>query len=210
MLADSARPVRFAPAALRAGWMPVAVALAMGLAGCKPAREATYAPGTGAVGAAAPRSGGHAVFCREEDPDYLDPALSYGTYTAPIVEGVFRGAARVRGRARHRGRAARARAGRRRSRRARGRHAVRVLRARRCALRRAAPPPHHRRRLQVRVRAAIPAGRAGRAASIANVVGAHAMLDQKATRDRRRDRARRLALLPARAPGPDLPRRCSR
>ena len=38
-----------------------------------------------------PRMGGHAIFTREEDPDYLDPALSYGTYTAPIIEGVYRG-----------------------------------------------------------------------------------------------------------------------
>ena len=38
-----------------------------------------------------PRRGGHAIFVREEDPDYLDPALSYGTYTAPIIEGVYRG-----------------------------------------------------------------------------------------------------------------------
>ncbi len=34
--------------------------------------------------------GGHAIFMREEDPDFLDPALSYGTYTAPIIEAVFR------------------------------------------------------------------------------------------------------------------------
>src|SRR5438552_1259418 len=34
--------------------------------------------------------GGHAVFVREEDPDFLDPALSYGTYTGPVIETVFR------------------------------------------------------------------------------------------------------------------------
>jgi ABC-type transport system substrate-binding protein len=34
--------------------------------------------------------GGHAIFLREEDPDYLDPALSYGTYSAPIIEAVYR------------------------------------------------------------------------------------------------------------------------
>ena len=34
--------------------------------------------------------GGHVIFVREEDPDFLDPALSYGTYTAPLIEGVFR------------------------------------------------------------------------------------------------------------------------
>jgi hypothetical protein len=38
-----------------------------------------------------PRRGGYAIFVREEDPDYLDPALSYGTYTAPIIEGIYRG-----------------------------------------------------------------------------------------------------------------------
>lgn len=36
------------------------------------------------------RRGGHAVFVREEDPDYLDPALSYGAYSAPMIEAVFR------------------------------------------------------------------------------------------------------------------------
>jgi ABC-type transport system substrate-binding protein len=35
--------------------------------------------------------GGHAIFTREEDPDYLDPALSYGTYTAPLIEAIYRG-----------------------------------------------------------------------------------------------------------------------
>lgn len=37
-----------------------------------------------------PRRGGSLRFVREEDPDYLDPALSYGTYTAPLIEAVFR------------------------------------------------------------------------------------------------------------------------
>src|SRR6185503_2366970 len=37
-------------------------------------------------GSGAPRRGGHAVFVREEDPDYLDPALSYGTYSAAVTE----------------------------------------------------------------------------------------------------------------------------
>ena len=30
------------------------------------------------------------VFVREEDPDYLDPALSYGAYTAPLIETIYR------------------------------------------------------------------------------------------------------------------------
>jgi peptide/nickel transport system substrate-binding protein/oligopeptide transport system substrate-binding protein len=37
-----------------------------------------------------PRRGGHAIFLREEDPDFLDPALSYGTYSAPLIECVYR------------------------------------------------------------------------------------------------------------------------
>jgi ABC-type transport system substrate-binding protein len=64
---------------------------ALALAGCRARPQASYPPGAGALGDAAPRSGGHAVFCREEDPDYLDPALSYGTYSAALVEGIFRG-----------------------------------------------------------------------------------------------------------------------
>ncbi len=55
---------------------------------CAARRESLlYPPGpTGA-----PRRGGSAIFVREEDPDYLDPALSYGTYSAPLIEGVYRG-----------------------------------------------------------------------------------------------------------------------
>ena len=30
------------------------------------------------------------MFTREEDPDYIDPQLSYGTYSAPLVQGIFR------------------------------------------------------------------------------------------------------------------------
>jgi ABC-type transport system substrate-binding protein len=52
----------------------------------RPALRWALGPGGGR-----PRMGGHAIFTREEDPDYLDPALSYGTYTAPIIEGVYRG-----------------------------------------------------------------------------------------------------------------------
>lgn len=38
---------------------------------------------------APPRRGGKAVLVREEDPDFLDPALSYGTYSAPVTQAVF-------------------------------------------------------------------------------------------------------------------------
>ncbi|HET9326159.1 MAG TPA: ABC transporter substrate-binding protein [Candidatus Eisenbacteria bacterium] len=58
------------------------------LTDCAARRESLlYPPGPGGT----PRRGGHAIFVREEDPDYLDPALSYGTYSAPIIEGVYRG-----------------------------------------------------------------------------------------------------------------------
>jgi len=40
-------------------------------------------------GLGTPRRGGHAVFVREEDPDYLDPALSYGTYSAAVTEAIY-------------------------------------------------------------------------------------------------------------------------
>ncbi len=48
----------------------------------------SYPPGPDTGGP--PRRGGKIVFVREEDPDYLDPALSYGTYTAPVIEVLFR------------------------------------------------------------------------------------------------------------------------
>jgi len=63
--------------------------LAALLAGCAPrsdTRFASYTPGP----AGEPQRGGKIVLVREEDPDYLDPAMSYGTYTAPIIEPVFR------------------------------------------------------------------------------------------------------------------------
>lgn len=50
------------------------------------AETALYPAGPTGAG---PRRGGHAVFVREEDPDYLDPALSYGTYSAAVNEAVF-------------------------------------------------------------------------------------------------------------------------
>lgn len=58
------------------------------LTDCAARRESLRYP-PGPIGE--PRRGGHAIFVREEDPDYLDPAMSYGTYTAPIIEGVYRG-----------------------------------------------------------------------------------------------------------------------
>src|SRR5512145_1186884 len=72
------RPMRRLAAAL----------LLLVLTDCAARRESLlYPPGPGGT----PRRGGHAIFVREEDPDYLDPALSYGTYSAPIIEGVYRG-----------------------------------------------------------------------------------------------------------------------
>jgi ABC-type transport system substrate-binding protein len=57
------------------------------LLGCAGARAPdAHAPGPQGIA----RRGGHAIFVREEDPDYLDPALSYGTYSAPLIESVFR------------------------------------------------------------------------------------------------------------------------
>jgi ABC-type transport system substrate-binding protein len=50
------------------------------------AAPALYASGPGG---APPRRGGHAIFVREEDPDFLDPALSYGTYSAAVNEAIF-------------------------------------------------------------------------------------------------------------------------
>lgn len=61
------------------------LAAAMLLSGCAPRADAlfaSYAPGPDGT----PRRGGHIVLMREEDPDYLDPALSYGVYSSPIIE----------------------------------------------------------------------------------------------------------------------------
>jgi len=67
--------------------LSIAVAMAV-LSGCRsddPMR--TYAPGAALDG---PRQrGGHIVLVREEDPDFLDPALSYGVYTYPMDAAVF-------------------------------------------------------------------------------------------------------------------------
>ena len=58
-------------------------------AGCSKRSDslfATYEPGPEGT----PQRGGKIVLTREEDPDFLDPALSYGTYSAPLIEAVFR------------------------------------------------------------------------------------------------------------------------
>src|SRR5215471_18831377 len=54
----------------------------LALAGCRNGDEASYPAGPTSGGP--PRRGGHIVFVREEDPDYLDPGLSYGSYSAPL------------------------------------------------------------------------------------------------------------------------------
>ncbi len=70
----------------RTAWLITSLLLAAGCA--TPQAPSTFTPGPALDG---PRvRGGHAIFTREEDPDFLDPALSYGTYTAPIIEAVFR------------------------------------------------------------------------------------------------------------------------
>jgi ABC-type transport system substrate-binding protein len=64
--------------------------IALAPAGCARHADpllASYTPGPAGGG---PRRGGTIVLVREEDPDYLDPAMSYGSYSAPIIEAVFR------------------------------------------------------------------------------------------------------------------------
>jgi ABC-type transport system substrate-binding protein len=46
----------------------------------------TYLPGPNA---GPPLQGGSIVLVREEDPDFLDPALSYGTYSGPVNEAIY-------------------------------------------------------------------------------------------------------------------------
>jgi len=63
------------------------VALLLSAGGCvHEPRPVAYVPGPDG---GTPRRGGHAVFVREEDPDYLDPGLSYGTYSAAVTEAIF-------------------------------------------------------------------------------------------------------------------------
>lgn len=68
--------------------LAAAAAMALSCAGSTARVSHEYPPGPRGDGG--PRRGGHAIFVREEDPDYLDPALSYGTYSAPLIEAVFR------------------------------------------------------------------------------------------------------------------------
>ena len=79
------RPPRIAHKRSRAALLLATFALAS----CRePHDPATlYPPGPGGT----PRGGGHAIFVREEDPDFVDPGLSYGTYSAPVTEALFRG-----------------------------------------------------------------------------------------------------------------------
>ena len=53
------------------------------------ARRAPTTPPPGPEDHWPPQRGGKAVFVREEDPDYLDPALSYGSYSAPVTEAIY-------------------------------------------------------------------------------------------------------------------------
>lgn len=67
------------------GTMLLIVPLA--LAACREVRPPSYAPGPAIEGPH--RRGGAIVLTREEDPDFLDPALSYGVYSAPMVQSLF-------------------------------------------------------------------------------------------------------------------------
>ena len=74
-------------AALAAGL--ILSACVAGMYGCRGGPAGfSYAPGPALDGVR--HRGGHIVFTREEDPDFLDPALSYGVYTYPMNAVVFR------------------------------------------------------------------------------------------------------------------------
>ena len=78
-------PRRSPPGVRATGATALAIA-ALWLGGCaRSVGTSAYDPGPNG----SPRRGGHAVFVREEDPDYLDPALSYGLYSAPVTEAIF-------------------------------------------------------------------------------------------------------------------------
>ena len=68
----------------------VALATAwIALAGCTGERLArTYTPGPGS--SRPPQPGGHAVFVREGDQDYIDPALSYELFSSPVILAAHR------------------------------------------------------------------------------------------------------------------------
>jgi len=80
------------PAALkrrRQALVPLALAAFLLAAGCRGNRGAqAFRPGPDEPGPH--HRGGRIVLTREEDPDYLDPALSYGVTSAPVIEVVFR------------------------------------------------------------------------------------------------------------------------
>jgi len=64
------------------------LALILTAGGCRDdSVQARYAGGPALDGPH--RRGGHIVMTREDDPDFLDPALSYGVYSAPMIETVF-------------------------------------------------------------------------------------------------------------------------
>ena len=71
----------------RVAALALAIATALPTACRAPAPVATYAPGPDEPGPH--RRGGRVLMTREEDPDFLDPGLSYGITTAPIIEVVF-------------------------------------------------------------------------------------------------------------------------
>lgn len=80
-----ARLMPFVPAFARSAATSLLVVM---LAGCAQRADLGVYP-AGADTGGPPRMGGKAVFVREEDPDYLDPALSYGVYSAPVTEAIF-------------------------------------------------------------------------------------------------------------------------
>ena len=48
-----------------------------------------YVYPAGAFSGGPPKMGGKAGLVREEDPDFLDPALSYGVFSAPVNQAIF-------------------------------------------------------------------------------------------------------------------------
>ncbi len=80
------QPIRAAARLAVAALAMLATPLLAGCARRAPDLFAAYEPGPGGT----PLRGGRIVLTREEDPDFLDPALSYGTYSAPLISAVFR------------------------------------------------------------------------------------------------------------------------
>ena len=159
MSAPASRPRLIAGAPVRravAGLATVAVALVIGCA----ARQASVPYPLGSAGE--PRRGGHAVFVREEDPDYLDPALSYGTYSAPLIEGVYRTLLEYADRPGPAGAVLQPELAESLPDVREGGATLRLQGAELGALQPPARPPHHGGRLQVLARAAVPGRLAGR------------------------------------------------